>query len=617
VLSHNLVQWEILQRPMSGTSRISPPPHQTESVRTAPSRQADIMNTAYWRLLKGLTTLAMACGSEFHSWAEEDGMMEVEARALRAERASSSELAPWQEVLCWLMPREQPAAPPATPPIGVHTALCPRLKYDCRPGADSHRGPGLGPSGSTFPQPLKLHWPHIMGDPYALLMEVLALMMSTVCPREVVDPRAPTWVAPAGALAALLPVVYTIAVNQAAMLAVAICSTYDLTDSCGDPTSVFGFLMRELKRYLNEDQDRGGPGGHARLMEAIAVQVFPFLQRVTGLWALVTDGLEPKSAAPGAAGEDGTAGYLGVVEGMAAALGLPSLAAALEVPNRHANPPVLLSHWCRRLAQQLPTISERALWLTRSRMSIPRTLRRPGLLPLPQLYHHLFLALGKCVCDVCGKPPKDPALCLSTGNFLCCDSHSGCLNHAWEHGAGTGIFLLIKVCVMFVHLPCSHDIPATSFSTYNHKCRHTTHTDRHTHAHAQCVLLMVQFRTDLLFVASDVFLYVNVADDAAVSHPERRPGLQQPPQPLPIPGRARGGGPLDGSRPPAAPQPPPLPSGGFSVERRCDGLRHGHHVCLLQAAGPKPPPHNAPRAPLSRPPQPSFPFPPASPVLLR
>eukprot|EP00873_Tetraselmis_striata_P010026 jgi/Tetstr1/430290/TSEL_020115.t1 len=464
VLSHNLVQWEIMQRPMSGTSRIAAdaangagaaPPCEP-APPASDSGQAEIVNTAYWRLLKGLANLAMACGSEFHTWTSEDDVMGLTSpgsgSVLRppAPVASSPELPPWQELLCWLMPSEQPSAPPSAPPIGVHASLCPRLKYDCRPGADSHSGPGLGPSGSTFPQPLQRRWRHVIGDPFLLLMELLALMTSTVCPRDAAHAAGPAWIAPAGAMAAVLPLLYTIAVNQAAMLAVAICSTYDLTDSCGDPASVFGFLTRELKRYVGEDHDRGGPSGHARLMEAVAVQVFPFLHRAMGLWALVTDGVQPGVCAPRAADADGNAGYLGAVESMAAALGLPSLPAALEVPNRHANPPVLLAHWCRRLTQQLPTISERALWLTRSRMSIPRCLRRPGLLPLPQLYHHLFLALGKCVCDACGKPPRDPALCLSTGAFLCCDGHDGCMSHAWEHGAGTGVFLLIKTTQLLV-----------------------------------------------------------------------------------------------------------------------------------------------------------------------
>lgn len=81
----------------------------------------------------------------------------------------------------------------------------------------------------------------------------------------------------------------------------------------------------------------------------------------------------------------------------------------------------------------------------------------PHLLQLPENYNTIFQYYHRKTCSVCTKVPKDPAVCLVCGTFvclkgLCCkqQSYCECVLHSQNCGAGTGIFLLINASVIII-----------------------------------------------------------------------------------------------------------------------------------------------------------------------
>ncbi|XP_075465223.1 E3 ubiquitin-protein ligase UBR3 isoform X3 [Ascaphus truei] len=81
----------------------------------------------------------------------------------------------------------------------------------------------------------------------------------------------------------------------------------------------------------------------------------------------------------------------------------------------------------------------------------------PHLLQLPENYNTIFQFYHRKCCSVCTKVPKDPALCLVCGTFvclkgLCCkqQSYCECVLHSQNCGAGTGIFLLVNASVIII-----------------------------------------------------------------------------------------------------------------------------------------------------------------------
>ncbi|TVU21867.1 hypothetical protein EJB05_31538 [Eragrostis curvula] len=71
------------------------------------------------------------------------------------------------------------------------------------------------------------------------------------------------------------------------------------------------------------------------------------------------------------------------------------------------------------------------------------------LMQLPPVYQVLLERYIKMPCPDCGSVPDEPALCLLCGK-LCspswkpCCRNGKCLSHAWQCGAGVGIFLLVR-----------------------------------------------------------------------------------------------------------------------------------------------------------------------------
>uniref|UniRef100_A0A8C6Q550 E3 ubiquitin-protein ligase n=1 Tax=Nothobranchius furzeri TaxID=105023 RepID=A0A8C6Q550_NOTFU len=81
----------------------------------------------------------------------------------------------------------------------------------------------------------------------------------------------------------------------------------------------------------------------------------------------------------------------------------------------------------------------------------------PRLLQLPDNYNIIFQYYHRKACTVCKKVPKDPALCLVCGTFVClkgvCCKQQGtceCVLHSQHCGAATGIFLLINASVIII-----------------------------------------------------------------------------------------------------------------------------------------------------------------------
>nr|XP_023661529.1 E3 ubiquitin-protein ligase UBR3 isoform X3 [Paramormyrops kingsleyae] len=81
----------------------------------------------------------------------------------------------------------------------------------------------------------------------------------------------------------------------------------------------------------------------------------------------------------------------------------------------------------------------------------------PHLLQLPENYNTIFQYYHRKACSYCKKVPKDPALCLVCGTFvclkgMCCKQQSfcECVLHSQACGAATGIFLLINASVIII-----------------------------------------------------------------------------------------------------------------------------------------------------------------------
>ncbi|XP_063285782.1 E3 ubiquitin-protein ligase UBR3 isoform X4 [Pelobates fuscus] len=113
----------------------------------------------------------------------------------------------------------------------------------------------------------------------------------------------------------------------------------------------------------------------------------------------------------------------------------------------------LISQWCLEItlfSDQHPD-QVNVLLVQDTKWDLPR------LLQLPEIYNTIFQYYHRKSCSVCSKVPKDPALCLVCGTFvclkeLCCKQHnySECVLHSQNCGAGTGIFLLINASVIII-----------------------------------------------------------------------------------------------------------------------------------------------------------------------
>uniref|UniRef100_A0A803SLR3 E3 ubiquitin-protein ligase n=1 Tax=Anolis carolinensis TaxID=28377 RepID=A0A803SLR3_ANOCA len=113
----------------------------------------------------------------------------------------------------------------------------------------------------------------------------------------------------------------------------------------------------------------------------------------------------------------------------------------------------IISQWCSELVSFSNThpTQVKVLLIQESKWDLPH------LLQLPENYNTIFQYYHRKSCSVCSKVPKDPAICLVCGTFvclkgLCCkqQSYCECVLHSQNCGAGTGIFLLINASVIII-----------------------------------------------------------------------------------------------------------------------------------------------------------------------
>ncbi|PNI86326.1 UBR3 isoform 2 [Pan troglodytes] len=113
----------------------------------------------------------------------------------------------------------------------------------------------------------------------------------------------------------------------------------------------------------------------------------------------------------------------------------------------------IITQWCFEIKSFTERHAEqgKALLIQESKWKLPH------LLQLPENYNTIFQYYHRKTCSVCTKVPKDPAVCLVCGTFvclkgLCCkqQSYCECVLHSQNCGAGTGIFLLINASVIII-----------------------------------------------------------------------------------------------------------------------------------------------------------------------
>ncbi|XP_067891467.1 E3 ubiquitin-protein ligase ubr3 isoform X1 [Heterodontus francisci] len=113
----------------------------------------------------------------------------------------------------------------------------------------------------------------------------------------------------------------------------------------------------------------------------------------------------------------------------------------------------IISQWCLEVTTSAERHSEQVMNLL---IQDPQW-SLPCLLQLPENYNTIFQYYHRKACVHCSKVPKDPALCLVCGTFVCLkgqcckqQSYCECVLHSQNCGAGTGIFLLINASVIIV-----------------------------------------------------------------------------------------------------------------------------------------------------------------------
>ncbi|CAL9690267.1 unnamed protein product [Knipowitschia caucasica] len=113
----------------------------------------------------------------------------------------------------------------------------------------------------------------------------------------------------------------------------------------------------------------------------------------------------------------------------------------------------LITQWCSEIIGLSQMQAEQSLTL----LVQASQWAAPHLLQLPDNYNVIFQYYHRKTCSVCKKVPKDPALCLVCGAFVClkgvCCKQQGiceCVLHSQHCGAATGIFLLINASVIII-----------------------------------------------------------------------------------------------------------------------------------------------------------------------
>ncbi|XP_056610649.1 E3 ubiquitin-protein ligase ubr3 isoform X1 [Triplophysa dalaica] len=113
----------------------------------------------------------------------------------------------------------------------------------------------------------------------------------------------------------------------------------------------------------------------------------------------------------------------------------------------------MISQWC----SEVMGLSDTPAQLSVSLLVQDPQWVAPRLLQLPDNYNTIFQYYHRKSCSSCNKTPKDPALCLVCGAFVCLKGHCckqqgvcECVLHSQHCGAATGIFLLINASVIII-----------------------------------------------------------------------------------------------------------------------------------------------------------------------
>ncbi|KAK7479151.1 hypothetical protein BaRGS_00029592 [Batillaria attramentaria] len=143
-----------------------------------------------------------------------------------------------------------------------------------------------------------------------------------------------------------------------------------------------------------------------------------------------------------------------------------SSALTVDCPEQFIRPVVQCKNTTpsRGLAHQLRRCAgvwrlEPAREIDESLLGIDDKWESPRLLALPERYYEIFTLYRHHTCARCQRVPKDPAICLICGAFLCfrencCVNEATnvfeCVEHSLVCGAGTGIFLLVNSSIIVV-----------------------------------------------------------------------------------------------------------------------------------------------------------------------
>ncbi|KAK7110558.1 E3 ubiquitin-protein ligase UBR3-like [Littorina saxatilis] len=120
-----------------------------------------------------------------------------------------------------------------------------------------------------------------------------------------------------------------------------------------------------------------------------------------------------------------------------------------------SDPTVLVKAWC----QDINNFAKTKAAVCKSLLNIDDKWMPPHLMALPERYYEIFRMFRHQTCNGCRRVPKDPALCLICGAFLCfreaccADANSNifeCVGHSVQCGGGTGIFLLVNSSIVVV-----------------------------------------------------------------------------------------------------------------------------------------------------------------------
>ncbi|BFY97084.1 hypothetical protein BsWGS_00124 [Bradybaena similaris] len=116
-------------------------------------------------------------------------------------------------------------------------------------------------------------------------------------------------------------------------------------------------------------------------------------------------------------------------------------------------PHSLVRAWCVHITDFANAAPQEAKFL----LQLSPNWQKPGLIKLHKRYYQIFQMYRSAKCAHCGNSPKDPAICLVCGKFLCfretcCVQESvyESVRHSIVCGAGTSMFLLVNSSLVVV-----------------------------------------------------------------------------------------------------------------------------------------------------------------------